>query len=83
MNDEEGKSVEQRLAELEQYINEMPKSGTPIPSDTHVGVIVRLAIPEMLVIGVSLFVLIFLAVLIGKKFCRSRPRSHHSGLSSD
>lgn len=81
MNETNQQSVDQRLADLERYVNEAPQAGTPAPAVTYRGVAVHVSLynytipvslPGVLAVGGGLFVLVLLGVLCVRGFQRGR-----------
>lgn len=81
MNETNQPSVDQRLADLERYVNEAPTAGTPAPAVTFRGVAVHVSLynytipvtlPGVLGVGGGLFVIVLLGVLCAKGFQRRR-----------
>lgn len=72
-------SVEQRIAELDRYVNEAPKSGTPATEDIAGGVVIhvsthsfQIAISNVFLVGGGLLLIVTLGILIGTRFRRGR-----------
>jgi hypothetical protein len=74
---EEDKSVEQRIADIERYINEPRPSATPTPDVITGGIVVEmhtytlhLPLPVLGVVVASLLALLVIALLVARKFGR-------------